>query len=152
LKLTIELVPRSCWFSNLRSELSALDWKRLKIQTYQAAGWVCEICGGKGKDWPVECHERWLYDDLNHIQKLEGLIALCPACHEVKHIGLAEKRGHLPHARQHLAKINGISLADAMLYIEHSFEVWAQRSCHQWKLDISWLASQGIEVPKETRR
>lgn len=40
---------------------------------------------------PVECHEVWDYDDDRKIQRLERRVALCPACHEVKHAGLASK-------------------------------------------------------------
>ena len=38
-------------------------------------------------------HEVWDYDDARRVQRLVRLIALCPACHEVKHLGLAAKRG-----------------------------------------------------------
>lgn len=48
-----------------------------------------KVCGGRGEKWPVECHEMWQYDDKNHVQKLAGLIALCPDYHKVKHIGYA---------------------------------------------------------------
>jgi hypothetical protein len=37
----------------------------------------------------------WHYDDDRSIQRLERLAALCPARHEVKHAGLASKRGRL---------------------------------------------------------
>jgi hypothetical protein len=53
----------------------------------------CEICGGRGPEHPVECHERWRYNDLIRTQTLVRMIALCPACHQVKHVGLANVRG-----------------------------------------------------------
>ena len=59
LKLTIELVPKTCWFSNLRSNLSVSDWTRLKVLTSNQAGYQCEICKGQGVNHPVECHEIW---------------------------------------------------------------------------------------------
>src|SRR5688500_8134041 len=46
--LTVELVPRTCWFSNLRSELSQDEWDRLRRSVYERAGNRCEVCGGKG--------------------------------------------------------------------------------------------------------
>ena len=58
-RLTIELVPQTCWFSNVRSEVSAADWDRLRKLTSNAAGGRCEVCGGRGPRWPVECHEIW---------------------------------------------------------------------------------------------
>lgn len=143
-RLTIELVPKTCWFSNVRSEVSAADWDKLKRLTFKAAGYRCEICGGKGPKWPVECHEVWKYDDELWLQTLERLIALCPACHEVKHIGLAESRGRLPQALRHLADVNRWSIADATTYAESAFEIWARRSNHVWSLDILYLEQLGV--------
>lgn len=71
--LTIELVPETCWYSNVRSNVSPEEWERLKRIAFKRAGYWCEICGGRGPQWPVECHERWLYDDLPHIRKLDRL-------------------------------------------------------------------------------
>lgn len=142
-KLTIELVPKTVWFKNLRSELSQEEWDKLRKATYKSAGYKCEVCGGKGPKHPVECHEIWEYDDENKIQKLLGLIALCPSCHEVKHIGLAQMNGNYERARKHLAKVNGWSEEDAEYYIQAQFEIWALRSQFDWKLDLSWLEKIG---------
>src|SRR3972149_12027864 len=92
-RLTIELVPGTTWFSNLRSILPKEDWDALRRPAYRLAGYRCEICGGRGDRYPVAAHEVWKYDVRKHIQRLIRLIALCPACHEVKHIGLAGGRG-----------------------------------------------------------
>jgi hypothetical protein len=137
--LTIELVPKTCWYSNVRSHVSPEEWDRLRGIIFERAGRVCEICGGRGRKWPVECHEVWHYDDEHHVQKLERLIALCPSCHEVKHIGLAGVRGKQAQALAHLARVNGWSMQDARLYLEACFEQWSRRSSHQWTLDISYL-------------
>jgi len=138
-KLTIELVPSTCWYSNVRSNVSKQDWDILRKNTYKSANYRCEICGGVGKTHPVECHEIWHYDDSLHIQRLDGLIALCPSCHQVKHMGLATINGKQEEAIQHLAKVNNWSLTDAIEYSEASFEIWSQRSKYDWKLDISYL-------------
>jgi hypothetical protein len=76
------------------------------------------------------------------VQRLERLVALCPVCHEVKHAGLASRRGRLEVVVTHLAEVNGWSAADAELYLEAAFEEWAARSRHQWTLDISALHSR----------
>lgn len=138
-RLTVELVPSTCWYTNVRSNVPKATWDRLRRQVAAEAGQRCEICGGRGRRWPVECHEVWHYDDEAKVQRLERLIALCPACHEVKHAGLASKRGRLPAVIQRLAAVNGWSEDDAALYLEAVFETWAQRSRHQWTLDISVL-------------
>lgn len=142
MKLTIELVPRSCWYTNVRSEVTTEQWDRLRKACYKAAGYVCEICGGKGSDHPVECHEIWKYDDDRHTQTLTGLISLCPACHQVKHIGLAQIRGKLEEATEHFASVNGLTRAQALHEIELAFSTYHKRSQHEWKLDISWLEEQ----------
>jgi hypothetical protein len=144
--LTIELVPKTAWYKNVRSNVSKAEWENLRKATFGRAGNRCEICGGRGARWPVECHEIFAYDDERHVQKLIRLIALCPACHEVKHIGLTGLRGKGNSAKAHLAKVNNWSLEDAELYIEGCFEMWHRRSCHQWKLDLSYLEQFGIRI------
>jgi hypothetical protein len=137
--LTIELVPRTCWYTNVRSNVPPAEWERLRRIVFSRAGNVCEICGGRGSKWPVECHEVFAYDDSARVQKLQRLMALCPACHEVKHIGLAGVRGKRANATAHLARVNHWTREDAELYIEACFEIWYRRSCHEWELDLSYL-------------
>jgi hypothetical protein len=149
--LTIELIPQTSWYKNVRSNISKQEWEKLKKITFSRARYKCQICGGRGGRWPVECHEIFTYDDEQHIQKLVRLIALCPACHEVKHIGLASVRGRGNSAKTHLAKVNNWSVEDAELYIEGCFEVWHRRSCHKWKLDLSYLKQFGIEIDDNSR-
>jgi hypothetical protein len=81
----------------------------------------------------------WAYDDGQRVQRLERLVALCPACHEVNHAGLASKRGRLEAVMGHLAAVNGWTADDAGLYLEAAFEHWAARSRHQCTLDLSVL-------------
>jgi Domain of unknown function (DUF5710) len=138
-KLTIELVPETCWYSNVRSEVTPKVWEVLKRLTFQKAHDQCEICGDKGKRHPVECHEVWDYNDAQHLQTLVRLIALCPACHECKHIGLACSRGRGEFAARHLALVNHWSIDRTNQYIESCAEVWQTRSQFQWTLDISYL-------------
>ncbi len=139
MKLTIELVPSTAWYSNVRSNVTPQEWDVLRKDCYKKAGYKCEVCGGKGSKHPVECHEIWDYNDEGCIQTLKGLIALCPSCHEVKHIGLAQINGKFDQALEHLAKVNGITVDEAKLYVEASFEIWGKRSQKEWKLDITIL-------------
>lgn len=136
-KLSVELVPRSCHFTNVRSEVSQKEWDKIRKYCYALANYKCEICGGKGSRHPVECHEVWSY--LDDTQKLVKMIALCPPCHEVKHLGLAQLRGNLERATKHFCKVNGCSKQEAMKYFADVFDEWAERSQSSWKLDISYL-------------
>lgn len=145
-KLTIELVPKTCWYSNVRSNVSIKDWDKLRHHTYKQANHRCEVCGEVGRQHPVECHEIWKYDDEQHIQTLIGLIALCPACHECKHIGLAQIKGRGEIALQHLAEVNKWSFKQAENYVSECFDSWQERSRFNWKLDISYLEQFGIST------
>jgi len=144
-RLTIELVPQTCWFSNVRDQVSPQDWDRIRRQVYENAGRRCEVCGGRGSRHPVECHEVWEYDEAAGAQRLVRMIALCPACHEVKHIGLAGIRGRAELAREHLAQVNGWSSDVAERYIQEAFATWRSRSARAWSLDISNLAAYEVD-------
>lgn len=139
MKLDIELVPKTLWFSNVRSIISKSDWDMIRKSTYKKANYKCEICGGIGNKWPVECHELWYYDDENRVQTLTGLIALCPDCHRVKHLGRTSVFGNVDTSIDHFCNINNISNLDANRYIESVFEVWRERSKFSWKLNLDWL-------------
>lgn len=138
-KLTVELVPRTCWYANVRTNVSKADWELCKRYVRDRSGDRCEICGGRGRKWPVECHEVWEYNDATHVQRLADLIALCPACHEVKHFGRAEAIGRLVAARMHLMDVNGWTERETLAYLRTAFDQWAARSMHDWTLDVSIL-------------
>lgn len=151
MKLTIELVPKTSWYNNVRSNVSQQRWNELRNHCYNKAGHKCEICGSTGKKQgfghDVECHEIWEYDDENGIQQLVGLIALCPLCHKVKHIGLAQINGEYNLCIKHLRKVNGWwSNKKTEKYIKESIDLWMQRSQYDWKVDISWLDKNGDQL------
>lgn len=136
MKLTIDLVPRNIWAKNLRTLLPKEKWDALRWATYRRVGFRCEICGGRGDKHPVECHEEWRYDDEHHIAELVGLYGLCPSCHEVKHLGLAQVNGNMERAIVHLARINEIPLSKATEMAEEAFRTWADRSKHTWRVVV----------------
>jgi predicted amidophosphoribosyltransferase len=151
-RLTAELVPSTCWWSNLRSNTPRSQWAKCQAFVRTRSGDRCEVCGGRGPQWPVECHEVWGYDDTTHVQTLTGLIALCPACHEVKHIGRASAIGNLAPALSHLMAVNGWTGDQATDYLDGVWDTWRARSKHQWTLDVSWLGTIGINIPPITDR
>jgi len=151
IKLTIELVPETCWYSNVRDHVTNGEWDVIRRATYRKAGYVCEICGGKGKEWPVECHEAWEYNDKTHTQKLLRTIALCPNCHSVKHYGRTQMMGGEEEAFKHLMKVNKWNKDKARKYINEIADIWVERSEHDWKLDLSWLKKEFSIKVKEKR-
>jgi hypothetical protein len=146
-KLTVELVPSTSWGANLRSELSREGWDRLRRACYRRAEFRCEICGGRGAAHPVECHERWEYDEGRGIQRLVGLIALCPGCHAVKHLGRTMAEGGYDAAVEHLMRVNGWGREVTHRYVDYVFALWERRSGMAWRLDIDWVGKNGGEGP-----
>ncbi|WPK37578.1 homing endonuclease [Escherichia phage AV124] len=138
MKLEIELVPKTAWFTNLRSRLPKAQWDVVRKKCYEKANYRCEICGGKGTKHPVECHEKWNFGDGKIT--LIGLIALCPSCHEVKHIGLAGIRGRGEIALRHFMRVNEVSRHVAEKYVKEGFDLYHERSKREkWELDVRYL-------------
>lgn len=144
--LTIELVPSTCFFSNVRSMVSVKNWNILRTQCYQLANHRCEICDQSNK-WQttVECHEVWEYDDINKIQRLDKLITLCPSCHRVKHWGLAIINGKEKENYKHFMSINNIDLDQAIELVKEAFKKHKERSNYKWKVDLSYLDNKNIK-------
>lgn len=142
-KLTIELVPKTSWYNNVRSKVSSNEWDIIRKKSYIFANHNCQICGdngiNQGFSHPVECHEMWEFDDTHNIQKLVGFISLCPLCHKVKHIGLAQINNQLDIAKNHLMKVNSIGKRTADLYIEQSFNIWKERNKNNWIVDVNYI-------------
>jgi len=147
-RLTLDVVPATCHYSNLRTELPRQSWNRLRAKAYFRARYRCEVCGGRGPEHPVEAHEQWAYeipDDHSQMptQRLTGIIALCPDCHEVKHYGLAQVRGREAEALAYLCRVNGYTdiQAEEAIYLEAM--VYRARSTLLWRLDVSLILEMG---------
>ena len=95
--LFVDLVPSSCWFTNVRSCVDQKDWDRLRRMITRRAGHRCEVCGAsedrQTSRW-LEAHERWAYDEATHVQSLRRLVCLCTNCHTATHFGLAQIKGN----------------------------------------------------------
>ena len=146
-RLTVELVPSTCWGSSLKGQLSAKQWDWLRRRVYRDADYHCEICGQR-PDGPVHCHEVWSYDDALGVQKLEQLKCVCPPCHDATHPGFADAQGRGQEALERLADVNGWPLEAAQAHQEACFEQWARRSERDWTCDLSLLREYGIPVPR----
>lgn len=138
LRLTIELVPEPCWYSNLRDVLPRPIWDKLRREVYAASGHRCGICGAGGM---LHCHEVWSYDDAAHIQRLEGFRALCTLCHHVKHIGLAgllASQGRLDYEAvvAHFMRVNGCDRATFQRHYQAAMAQWRERSRYEWQTDL----------------
>lgn len=142
-KLTIELIPSTVFFSNVRSNIPKKDWDKLRKDSYEKAQNKCEICGDTGKNQgykhDVECHEIWDYNYLTESQILTGLISLCPRCHQIKHIGRTFAIGKQAEAFNHIEKVNEWNHKEVVTYLAECFIEHKKKSKIHWKLDISIL-------------
>lgn len=141
LKLEIELVPRTAWYSNLRKYLKPEDWDTVRRKCYKASGHRCDVCGAEGR---LNCHEIWAYDDRIHVQTLTGVTTLCDSCHMIKHIGFAgiqAKAGKLDMDLlvRHFMAVNAVSVDRFKDHKDQVFKTWNERSKHGWRTDLSYV-------------
>lgn len=137
MKLNFELVPDSCWYSNLRSELPKEVWDKIRKSAYARASGKCMICGAPSTR--LEAHEQWEYDDKNGVQKLKNVVAICRPCHEVIHIGRTQLMGREREASEHFMKVNGCSYAEYRKALGEANAIHRERSKKEWQLDVSEL-------------
>ena len=140
-KLQFELVPDGCWYQNLRSALPKEVWDKLRKSAYARAQGKCSIC--QRPTARLEAHERWSYNEELALQKLETVIAVCPNCHEVIHIGRAYLIGRGKEAEAWFIKVNGCTQAEFHTALGEANETHKRRNkIDNWVTDISWLKTQ----------
>ncbi len=139
MKLEIDLVPRTSWYSNVRSNVNQIEWDIIRKKSYKKAKYQCEICYEVGPNHPVECHEIWEYNEEKGFQILKGFISLCPNCHQVKHFGLAQINGKGEQALNHLKKVNSINDKEANEHVKKAFDIWYRRNETKWYVDITYI-------------
>ena len=135
-RLTLELVPRTCWRRNLRRVISKEEWNNLRNR-FEAFSGVCPVCGNGDINSSLHLHEVWHYDVKLKVQKLVKLQPICPDCHDAKHWGRAAKVGLGERATEHLAKVNGWDIPTTFRYIESEMEIHNFLSQYEYKLDVS---------------
>jgi len=142
-KLTVELIPSTVFFSNLRSVLTKNEWDKLRKESYEKANHKCEICNDNGKNQGyrhnVECHEIWDYNYKLKTQTLIGLVSLCPRCHFIKHIGRTFAIGKQAEAFKHLENVNQWNHKEVVTYLVECFVEHKKKSQINWKLNLNIL-------------
>lgn len=138
-KLSVDMIPSTTFNKNVRSMLPREAWDEYRTAAYRRAKYRCEICEGVGPEHPVECHEEWEFNWKTKTQRLKKLIALCPDCHMVKHMGFAISQDKGTRAIEHLADVNDWTMMQAMRHIMDARDEWERRSKVRWEVDISVL-------------
>jgi hypothetical protein len=139
LELTIELVPSTVWYSSLYRLLPKEVWDKIRNDITKNNERKCQVCGEK--EGKMNLHEIWKYNDVRHVQKLEGFTLLCEMCHHVKHIGLAgilANEGKLDYNEviEHFCKVNDCTKREFEKHRTKAFDVWSKRSEHEWTQDF----------------
>jgi len=150
IKLAVELVPKTCWYSSVRTALKPKEWDKIRFISYANANNQCEICGQTGLEQGykhrVECHEIWQYDDEKKVQKLIGLISLCVRCHQVKHIGRAFAIGKQSEVFKHLETVNEWTHKQVVEHVAEAFVLNTERSKYNWAMNIKMLAKDPYNI------
>jgi hypothetical protein len=161
-RLTVELVPRTAWWTNVRSNVTRAEWEKCKTYAKAQSHFpgrpdlpTCLICGSngttQGRRHRVEADEIWDYDDDHQLQTLVGIRPLCPMCHSVKHLGRTRQVSspeQWARVIEHIEWVNGREWTETYLedYLEIVFAIWEARSQMEWRLDISFLTRIGISA------
>lgn len=137
-RLNFELVPDSCWQSNLRTLLKPAVWDAIRKTVYAEYGGKCAICGANCSR--LEAHEQWEYDEERKVQRLARVIAVCHLCHSVIHIGYTQLKGDEQAAARHFMKVNGCTYAEYRKALGEANEIHRRRNLvDEWQLDVSAL-------------
>jgi len=145
--LCIDMIPQKCWFNNVRKHIKASNWNILRNFIYNRVDNKCECCNVlKTAENPLEAHERWDYDNINKIQKLIRLVALCRKCHLSTHMGYANVTGRRKEARQHLMEVRNFTEEEFEKHYEEVGNLWVIRNNIDYILDISLITNNGFEL------
>lgn len=147
-ELYVDLVPSSCWFTNVRYCVEPSDWDIIRKKVYSRINYTCECCFRNciKEKIPIEAHERWDYDYSTHTQKLVRLIGLCKQCHLVTHIGFARISGKEQEALEHLKKVRGFNLEELKEHVDIAYAMWIERNQYLWEMDLSIITSNGFKI------
>jgi hypothetical protein len=148
MKLRIEVLPKTCWNSNLRTKLKKSDWDKIRKNVYAKEEMRCHICEIQCDT--LDAHEVWEFDEINHIQRLVEIIGVCKLCHNVIHYGRAQKVGYEKEAREQFVKVNEceiIDLQEELLKVQSDYN--RRSKIDDWKLDLTLIEEQGYVVNKD---
>lgn len=153
-ELFVDLIPSSCWFTNVRYCIRPSDWYRVRNFVYERVNYICECCGINTKlhNIQLDAHERWFYDNKIHTQKLVRIVALCYNCHQTTHMGLAAIKGKKYEAMKHLQTIRNFTEDECNKHIDEAFKVWSDRCKFEWTLDISLIENNGITLSNKVNK
>ena len=134
LKLVPRLVPRPLWGLSAKRLLKHTQWREMRTDALVKARNTCVVCG-TSRETRMVCDEVWSYDE--GIATLTELRILCPDCDAVVHIGQTSMRGFADVARDYMASVNGLPIAEADEIIDREFARWRELSKQSWRIAVA---------------
>lgn len=134
------LIPEPLWSISAAALLGrkSAAWRQIRSDALAGAGDACSACGevaAGGKH--MVCDELWDYDEQHGVAILTGVRILCPACDFARHFARAAQLGKGADAIATLARVNGISTAEARALQDEAVAEWKRRSRRAWTVRVS---------------
>ncbi len=148
IRLRADMLPPTVWGSNIRAMALTAGpklWDALRFPVCAAAKNLCESCGNPApNNRRPDCHERWEFTTTGPtpVQRLRRLVALCPTCHEVQHIGLANIKGRIGDVQATLMRINNWTAREAKQDLQRAEHRYQAIKEIEFDLDLSVLKGQ----------
>ncbi len=134
-----ELIPEPLWSISAAAVLGrkSAAWRQIRSDALAACGESCGACGEvtPGGKYMV-CDELWDYDEEHGCATLAGVRILCPACDFARHFARAGQLGKGADALATLARVNGISTAQARALQDEALAQWRRRSQRAWTVRV----------------
>jgi hypothetical protein len=136
-----DMIPTTSFGASLANLLTPESWKAIRKPFFQAAGYVCQICGEA--NGAVEGHEVWqFFDGISDrhgwaYQRLETILCLCHECHQMFHLGLGAINGQSKKLEERIRAINEWTAAEYRSYFDSVKRQHSTRSRRNWALDLS---------------
>jgi hypothetical protein len=162
--VTGDLIPETAWGASLANLLAPSSWAALRVPLVKQNHNVCELCGLQIN--ALEVHEVWEYDFPSEdeiarreevtvfgVQRLRGLMTVCPDCHLCFHLGYANSHGRLSETLNRLGALNNWSRAEVEEYDRTVIARWQRASEIHWMLDFANIVhpSGGLTVTRSWR-
>lgn len=130
------------WEQKLLTQYPIRLWERLCKKTVSNAKGLCEVCRIQSEA-PLKCSAQWKFVDETKVQKLAGLVALCPTCYAVEQVTddlkLLGVQEEVLKVLTHLSQVNGWPQQQAKEHLIQALQKHKERSKYNWTLDLSWL-------------
>jgi hypothetical protein len=139
-----DMIPTTSFGASLANLLTPESWKAIRKPFFQAAGYVCQICGEA--NGAVEGHEVWrFHDGISDrsgwaTQRLETILCLCRECHQMFHLGLGKFNGQSTEIAERIRAINEWTAGEYRSYFDSVERQHAARSRRNWTLDLGAVA------------